>query len=216
MVIHYRRPNEKPEEPDTIVKIKLWKNSDDLEFDVFFARIAQLAAIKGMEVTINWQSLDFDNKGIFYTDSNAYKVVKRDIYKKLPYNESREFNQTIVASYFYPINSLIFVENPTTSQTFGVLTSQPQGGSAYMSSRIELVLIRQTNSQDELGIWETMRDWSADGMGANITQKLKLVLADGREQLYRTAQINHASSLASPLQFYSLQYKEKNATTAPP
>ena len=68
-----------------------------------------------MEVTINWQSLDFDNKGIFYTDSNAYKVVKRDIFKKLPYNESKEFSQTIVASYFYPINSLIFIENPATS-----------------------------------------------------------------------------------------------------
>ncbi len=56
-----------------------------------------------------------------------------------------------------------------------------------MSSRIELVLIRQTNSQDELGIWETMRDWSADGMGANITQKFQLVITDNREDLYRKA-----------------------------
>jgi len=56
-----------------------------------------------------------------------------------------------------------------------------------MPGRVELVLIRQTNSQDELGIWETMRDWSADGMGANITQTFQLVIADNRDQIYRKA-----------------------------
>ena len=115
MVIHYRKATDTPEEPSTIVKIKLRKSSDNLEFDVFFARIAQVAAKNGMEVTINWRSLDFDNKGIFYTDSNAYKVVKRDAFKKKDYNETTEFNQTVVASYFYPINSVIFIENPATS-----------------------------------------------------------------------------------------------------
>jgi hypothetical protein len=60
-----------------------------------------------------------------------------------------------------------------------------------MSGRIELVLIRQTNSQDEMGIWETMRDWSADGKGSNISQSFTLVISDSREVLYRKAQINH-------------------------
>ena len=115
MTIHYRKATDTPEEPSTIVKIKLRKTSDNLEFEVFFARIAQVAAKSGMEVTINWQWLDFDNKGVFYTDSNAYKVVKRDSFKKKDYNESSEFNQTVVASYFYPINSLIFIEDPPTS-----------------------------------------------------------------------------------------------------
>lgn len=122
-MIHYRKATDTPEEPSTIVKIKLRKTSDQLEFDVFFARLAQTAAKNGMEVTINWQSLDFDNKGTFYTDSNAYKVVKRDAFKKRDYNETTEFNQTVVASYFYPLNSLIFIENTANSQTFGVLTS---------------------------------------------------------------------------------------------
>lgn len=122
MVIHYRRGNDSTDDPGTIVKIKLKKTSDQLEFDVFFARLPQTAAKNGMEVTINWRSLDIDNKGIFFTDSNAYKVVKRDINAKKPYNETTEFKNTIVASYFYPINSLIFIEN---HQQFGVLTDRP-------------------------------------------------------------------------------------------
>ena len=79
MVIHYRRGNDSADDPGTIVKIKLKKTSDQLEFDVFFARLPQAVAVAGMEVTINWRSMDIDNKGVFYTDTNAYKVVKRDI-----------------------------------------------------------------------------------------------------------------------------------------
>ena len=31
----------------------------------------------GQDVTINWKSLDYDNREEFYTDVNAYKVMKR-------------------------------------------------------------------------------------------------------------------------------------------
>ncbi len=64
-----------------------------------------------MDITINFQSLDFNNKGIFYTDSNAYKIMKRDIFKTSEYPEQREMKQVKIASYFFPVNSAIFIEN---------------------------------------------------------------------------------------------------------
>jgi hypothetical protein len=64
----------------SIVKISLLKNADTFEFDVFFARLApKQNMLNGMEVTVNWRSLDIDNKGVFYTDTNAFKIMRRDI-----------------------------------------------------------------------------------------------------------------------------------------
>ena len=31
----------------------------------------------GVDVTVNFQSLDINNKGVFYTDSNQMEMVKR-------------------------------------------------------------------------------------------------------------------------------------------
>ena len=55
-----------------------------------------------------------------------------------------------------------------------VMNDRPQGGSAYKDGRIELMIIRSGNTQDDLGIWEAMKDWSADGKGPNVTAKFYL------------------------------------------
>jgi hypothetical protein len=55
-----------------------------VEFDVNFARLP-LKDNEGMDVTVNWSNLADDNRGVFYTDANAYKVVKNDINKKKAY-----------------------------------------------------------------------------------------------------------------------------------
>ena len=62
----------------TIVKIRLSAESKEVEFDVQFARLP-LKENEGMDVTINWRNLVDDNRGVFYTDTNAYKAVKNDI-----------------------------------------------------------------------------------------------------------------------------------------
>ena len=66
-----------------------------------------------------------------------------------------------------------------------VMNDRPQGGSAYQDGRIELMLLRLGSTQDELGVWEAMRDWSADGKGINVTAKFYLAFTNSRDQLYR-------------------------------
>jgi hypothetical protein len=39
--------------------------------------------------------------------------------------------------------------------------------------------------QDDLGIWEAMKDWSADGLGANVTAKFTFAVTNTREELYK-------------------------------
>ena len=59
----------------TIVKVKLLRQSATVEFDIFFARIPNDQ--QSMDVTANWKPLNFNNEGVFYTDSNALAMVKR-------------------------------------------------------------------------------------------------------------------------------------------
>ena len=56
------------------------------------------------EITVNWKFLDFETSGHFYTDANAYKMVKRNV--TLLKEQSKS-----VASYFFPVSSAIFVED---------------------------------------------------------------------------------------------------------
>jgi hypothetical protein len=49
--------------------------SDKIEFDVFFGRIPNNKT--GREVTINWKSHHLKHGNTFYTDSNSYKMVRR-------------------------------------------------------------------------------------------------------------------------------------------
>ena len=74
-MIHYKNP----QEPKTIVKLRL--RGSEVEFDIFLARLSLEGHPYGQDVTVNWRSLDIvpERPGLFYTDANAYKIVKRDI-----------------------------------------------------------------------------------------------------------------------------------------
>jgi hypothetical protein len=63
-------------------------------------------------VTVNWKSLDIDNLGIFYTDANSFKFMRRDKNKDLSREYLSAANKNAgVASYFYPVTSGIFIED---------------------------------------------------------------------------------------------------------
>lgn len=89
------------------------KGSSQFEYDVFLARITSVSPPAGMDVTINWRALEIENKGVFYTDSNAYKIIKRDVYKKREYAIDARLKDVAVPLYFFPVNSAIFIESTT-------------------------------------------------------------------------------------------------------
>lgn len=66
------------------------------------------------------------------------------------------------------------------------------------------MMIRQGQTQDELGIWEAMRDWSADGHGANVTAKFWVGFTKDREELYRLIQKRHVMNMSPTQKLYSL------------
>ena len=110
MIVHYKSAH--GGEADSYVKIRLLK--DEVEFDVFFSRINLIQHPYGQDVTINWQLINSnpEKPGVFYTDANAYKIVKRDLNVPKDYIWNIPANQVKqVAGYIYPVNSGIFIED---------------------------------------------------------------------------------------------------------
>ena len=50
-----------------------------------------------------------------------------------------------------------------------VMNDRSQAGTAYSPGRIELLLQRNGITNDDLGMWEPMRDQTPDGKGPNIS-----------------------------------------------
>ena len=74
----------------------------DLEFDIEFT-----ALNSGIEATVNWESEEIDNDGVFYTDSNGLEFIKR----VRKYGKDIEEVKSLMPNNMYPINSGIFIEN---------------------------------------------------------------------------------------------------------
>ena len=126
---------------------------------------------------MNWNILDLDNQGVFYTDANAYKFVKRNVSSP---------NSSSKGAYFFPVNSGIFIESSlsNTSQV-GIMNDRPMAASAYSKGRIEFIIMRQSVGMDGVGINEPMIDWSPDGKGINYTATFHLAMTTTKEELYK-------------------------------
>ena len=95
---------------------ELSAGSDELSCHIHFSQLNPKGDLnnlpfKSREITANFRYVDVDNQGVFYTDVNAYKIVKREGGEVLKSWEKPGETKSM-ASQFYPINSAIFLEDP--------------------------------------------------------------------------------------------------------
>jgi len=91
---------------------------------------------QGMEVTVNFQTMDIDNNNTFYTDSNGLEMQKR----RLNYRPTWNLNTTQNASAnYYPVNSAIVIRDKDEPVQLTVINDRAQGGSVLEKGRIELM-----------------------------------------------------------------------------
>jgi Glycosyl hydrolases family 38 C-terminal domain len=134
---------------------------------------------RSREITANFKFLGITYPtGVFYTDSNSFKVVKRNISLS---------NTTNKAAYFYPVQSLIFLESKDNQ--YALLPHSTLGGSAGITpGNIEFVVLRQgiPGGEDLVqgDYFETLSDWSDNNMGINVTYKFELAITDSRSDLF--------------------------------
>jgi hypothetical protein len=79
-----------------------------------------------MDVTINWKDLKAENDGIFYTDANSLKMIPRNIHGNNASGVSvPQFSSYTVPSYFYPVNSGIYLEDHLRDVQMVVMNDRP-------------------------------------------------------------------------------------------
>ena len=72
--------------PLSQVKVKFSKDETrEIEFEVFFGPLDKKKYLFGQEATINWSVHELNSRGIFYTDANAYRIVRHEVYKNKTY-----------------------------------------------------------------------------------------------------------------------------------
>eukprot|EP00347_Sterkiella_histriomuscorum_P015208 403357903 len=169
---------------------------DELEYDVFFARINNNEP--GQDVIVKFKALNFTSmaqtNNPFYTDSNGYGIVKRIT------DESKNFSTSTTqraSSNYYPINSGIYIENPQEKGAIQmvVMNDRPQGGSGYQDKSIEFMINRRGYTNDNLGMSEPINEQDSNGNGLNVSTKFIVKFTsskqDAHEAIHRNFFQNH-------------------------
>ncbi|XP_075221879.1 alpha-mannosidase 2 isoform X2 [Lycorma delicatula] len=90
-------------------------------------------------------SSNIKNKDVFFTDLNAYQVIKRKRYAKLPLQAN-----------FYPMPSLAYIEDET--YRLSVVSSQPLGVGSLEEGQIEIIQDRKLLQDDNRGLEQGVTD----------------------------------------------------------
>ena len=121
--------------------------------------------LKGKEVVVNWELLDFANNGTFYTDSNGLEMQKRVV----DYREDFTLvTDEHVSANYYPINSAIAIKSSDNSKQFTVMNDRSQGGSSLTDGSIELMQNRRLLDDDWRGVGEALDETNSHHEGIEV------------------------------------------------
>eukprot|EP00731_Ephydatia_muelleri_P005571 Em0002g1747a len=115
----------------------------------------------GKEV-ISRFSTDLASNQIFFTDANGREMQTRI----RNYRPTWTLNVTEpVAGNYYPVNSRIYIQEPSSSRQFTVLTDRTQGGSSLSDGQVELMVHRCLLYDDSRGVGEPLCEPGDTGQG---------------------------------------------------
>jgi len=136
LTVYFIHDHIQAREPLNYVTFELSAGSDELSCHIHFSQLNPRGDLnnlpfKSREITANFRYVDVDNQGVFYTDVNAYKIVKREVGKEVLRRWEKPGEMKSIASKFYPINSAIFLEDLKEKDFLAVLPTQTYAASAY-------------------------------------------------------------------------------------
>ncbi|XP_050302527.1 lysosomal alpha-mannosidase-like isoform X2 [Anthonomus grandis grandis] len=138
--------------------IKVYENEEYLEFDWIVGPIDMFDSINGKEI-ISRFTTDLNTNATFYTDSNGRDMMRRIRNYRPTWNLM--VNETISCNY-YPVTSRITLKDEDRNLEFAVLTDRAEGGSSLEDGEIELMLLRNTITDDQLGVGESLQELAFD------------------------------------------------------
>ena len=158
------------EEQKVLVHVTLDHDLHVAKFDVDLDSLPNIY-LDGYEVVTQFTASDFDQKGVFYTDSNGLEMQKRILNYRSYYNITQDMylhnGQNITANY-YPINSAIAIKDTAKNTQFTVSNSRSQGGSALYPGQIQLMQNRRIPCDDGKGENDFLNETDSDGSGLRV------------------------------------------------
>lgn len=103
------------------------------------------------EITVNFYAPNLNNKGVFWTDSNGMKMMRREL------NHRDSFKQRSpqkTSANFYPVTSAIAIVDPESMLEMVVMNERSMAGSVLRTGRIELLVNRRVDGDDQRGVFE--------------------------------------------------------------
>jgi alpha-mannosidase len=110
----------------------------------------------GKEVIIKYKS-GLASKGAFYTDANGREMVKRVYNQRGPSYPPLTVNEPVAGNY-YPVNTMIAVQDTDRKEELVVLTDVSQGGASLASGELELMVHRRIQVDDRRGVQEPLNE----------------------------------------------------------
>ena len=106
--------------------------------------VVDIRAMDNKELIMRF-STDIKHNGTFYTDLNAFQMMKRKRFHKLP----KEAN-------YYPTSSIVYMEDEYSR--FNLISAQPLGVSSQSEGALEIMLDRRLQNDDNRGLGEGVWD----------------------------------------------------------
>ncbi|XP_065217445.1 lysosomal alpha-mannosidase-like [Planococcus citri] len=164
--------------------IRLYQGVEDVEFEWLIGPIP-IIEWTGMEIITRYTT-DLPSNGVFYTDSNGRRWIKRER------NRRKSWNLTItepVSCNYYPLTSAISLKSNEKQVT--VVTDRPQGGTSMTDGQLEVMLHRRLLYDDNFGVVEPL-DEIAFGEGLVVrgkhTVQLNLIASAAESHRFKAAE----------------------------
>ncbi|CDW74355.1 glycosyl hydrolases family 38 protein [Stylonychia lemnae] len=170
-----------------LVRVRYYDVSPVSEWDVVLYGLPDKDS-QGLEVTVNFKSMDIDNQNTFYTDSNGLEMQKRILNYRPTWNITAAMK---VSSNYYPINSAISIVDEKQKLQMTVMNDRSQGGSVLQKGRIELMQNRRLYHDDDRGLSEHLNETDSNGKGIIVpaTYRLQFLERANDFSYQRTEQI---------------------------
>jgi hypothetical protein len=188
-----------------IQKFTLKQKADDLYLGVqTWLNSISIEDGYGKEIVVTYES-DLSHTGVFYTDTNGMRTIKRD-WNKRPTFEVNYANEPQSSNY-YPVTTAIYYEDSKGNNRLTVSVDRAEGATAPLyngTSWIEVMINRRCLLDDDRGVNEALNE--TDPM--NSTVGLRVIV--DHQLLYNNDASDQRISqkvLTEPLQLFFVSTK---------
>ena len=162
--------------------------------------------------------MDFDNKGVFYTDANELEMQKRVLNYRPTWDINVNYNASNenVTANFYPVNSALSMRDG--DRVFTVMNDRSQSASALKAGTVEFMQNRRIPALDDKGMGEYLNELDQHGHGIRVpaTYYVQIIDESKTPDQQRKVQLGKTDHPLQVVYSFDTEQKEPSKTFQQP